>query len=1065
MNDRHATWWNVVTARWRGSEHQGSTVSRSRKRTAIVAIAISCTFLLSSCYLSVTTGYGGGNLRAGWFNNTTTLTPGLVSSGTFGEMWNTSVNGQVYAQPVVDNGTVVAVTEANHIYGFNESTGVQTWHRQVGVPFNPSDVNCSDLTPSIGITGTPVVDPQTHTAYFVNKTYLSGTSGPAAYYAHAVDVGTGAERSGFPLRLQGTAANDPATTFDATEHLQRPGLLLMDGVVYAAFGGHCDHPNYQGWIIGFTTTGQVSTLWDDEAGETGNPGGGIWQSGGGIVSDAPGEMIVTTGNGNIPDSATPSSTPPSALGQAVVRLKVQPDKSLLATDFFTPYDSAFLNTWDADLGSGAPVALPTDNFGTPSIPRLGLQIGKQGYLYLLDETHLGGFRQGPSGSDDVVQRLGPFGGAWSKPAVWGGDGGYAYITTASGGDTGFGTSGTLQAFKYGLDGNGKPTFTRVGSSSDAFGFGSGSPVVSSNKSQSGSALVWVIWAPDGSGANSQLRAYDPVPVNGTMNLRYSIPIGTSSKFSVPVVSNNRVILGTRDGKIHSYGSPINTALSGSSLTFPDTTVGQSSVRTMTLTANLDIDVSQLSTNDARFVVGTPSTSIPAHLLAGQSLTVPVTFTPTTAALSSAYLTATTTAGNVAFGLGGTGLATGAQLVSTPPAISLGGAIVNGTPVTGSATLRNAGSVALTINSTSLPAAPFSVSGLPAVGSSLGPGAQISVNVTFAPTTTGVFTDEIDLSSTGGDIVIPVSGTSSTAPHMTLSATTIPYGNVVVGSTKSLSFTVTNDGGGPLSITKSKPPLGVFSATTTINEGTTVPPGSSVTGTVQFAPGALGAASAGWDINGNDGSGLHTITFTGTGVAPGAPNAPSAGGWQFNGNAALSGANLILTTNGSDEAGSAFWPTAVLANGLTVAFDATIDQGTGADGMTFTFGDPAFGASPTSLGDKGGGLGYAGIPGVAVTFDTHQNDLDPADNFLGVATSANGGNVDYLVTNTSIPVLRNSTRHVLIRYSSGTLQVSIDGTLYVSQAVTIPPLAFVGWTAGTGGLTDRHLVKNVTFSYS
>ena len=102
----------------------------------VATIAIS-TALLSSCYVSVTTGYGAGNLRAGWFNGTTTLTPSLVSSGTFGEMWNANVTGQVYAQPVVDNGTVVAVTEANHIYGFNETSGTQTWHRQVGVPFDP----------------------------------------------------------------------------------------------------------------------------------------------------------------------------------------------------------------------------------------------------------------------------------------------------------------------------------------------------------------------------------------------------------------------------------------------------------------------------------------------------------------------------------------------------------------------------------------------------------------------------------------------------------------------------------------------------------------------------------------------------------------------------------------------------------------------------------------------------------------------------------------------------------------------------------------------------------------
>ena len=613
----------------------------------------------------MTTTYGAGPLRTGWFGNQTTLTPGLVSSGTFGQMWGHTVTGQVYAQPVVHEGTVVTGTEKNDIYGLDADSGVERWHRQIGVPFDANDVQCGDLTPSIGITATPVIDPATDTAYFTDKTYVSGSSGPAAYWAHAVDVATGAERGGFPLRLQGIAANDPAMTFDATTHLQRPGLLLMDGVIYAAFGGHCDHPDYQGWVIGFTTAGTISTLWSAEAGQSGSPGGGIWQSGGGLVSDAPGEIVLTTGNGDIPAAASPGNTPPNELGQAIVRLKVQPDKSLKAVDFFMPYDANFLNSWDADFGSGGPVALPNPEFGTTTYPRLGLQMGKQGYLYVLDETNLGGYRQGPGGSDAVLQRLGPFGGVWSKPGVWPGDGGYVYVTTASAGNTAAGTTGVLNAFKYGLDGNGKPTFSLVGTSPDAFGFSSGSPVISSNGSQSGSALVWVVWSPDGSGTNSQLRAYDPVPVNGTLNLRWSAPIGRSAKFSVPVISGNRVIVGTRDGQILSFGSPITSPLSAPALNFPDTTLGQSTVRTVTLTSNFALDVTSLSSNNPQFTVGSPSPPIPAHLTAGQTMTVPVTFTPNSSALTSASLTVNSSGGPVSVALSGSGQASGAFITGAP----------------------------------------------------------------------------------------------------------------------------------------------------------------------------------------------------------------------------------------------------------------------------------------------------------------------------------------------------------------------------------------------------------------
>ena len=94
----------------------------------------------------------------------------------------------------------------------------------------------------MGVTGTPVVDTSDNTEYFLSKTYVSGSSGPAEYLMHALSVTTGAERPNFPVLISGVASNDPHQTFDATYQLQRPGLLLMNGVVYAAFGSHCDMP-------------------------------------------------------------------------------------------------------------------------------------------------------------------------------------------------------------------------------------------------------------------------------------------------------------------------------------------------------------------------------------------------------------------------------------------------------------------------------------------------------------------------------------------------------------------------------------------------------------------------------------------------------------------------------------------------------------------------------------------------------------------------------------------------------------------------------------------------------
>ncbi len=1046
------------------------TLSTGRARVALTAIVgalllvSAFPILLAAPAQADVTTYGQDNLRTGWYADQTTLSPGLVSGGTFGQMWNSAITGQAYAQPLVFQGTVIVATESNDIYGLNATSGAQQWHRNVGTPFNPNDVGCSDLLPTIGVTGTPVIDPATSTAYFLKKTYNSGASGPAAYYAHAVDVATGAERSGFPVKIQGSdgSATNPRT-FDATKELQRPGLLLLNGVVYAGFGGHCDRADYTGWVVGISTAGSITALWNAEAGEAGNPGAGIWQSGGGLVSDGPNTIVLSTGNGNIPTTAAPGNAPPKQLGEAVVRLTVQADKSLKATDFFMPYDADVLDSWDGDVGSGAPVVLPSSSFGTASVPHVSLQIGKQGYLYVMNADDLGGYKQGPSASDKIVQRLGPFGGVWSKPAAWGGDGGYVYLTTASGGGQGGGSNGYMRALKYGVDGNGKPTFTLAGSSSDTFGFSSSSPVITSSGTTSGSALVWVIWSPDGSGANAQLRAYDPIPVNGTMQLRWSSPIGTASKFAVPSISGNRVFVGTRDGHLISFGSPVTTPLSGPSTSFPVTTVGQSTVRQVALTANFDLDITAMSTTNAVFTAGTPSPPLPVHLAKNATITVPVTFSPTAAALSSASLSVTTSSGPVSFSLSGSGQNASAQITANPASVSLGGAAIGGTPITGSVTFHNSGAQSLTISSASPPAAPFSVSGLPAVGSAIAPGADVVATITFTPSAAGLFTDKIDLVTTGGTISVPMSATATTPPQLTLSTTALSFGSVVVNAEKSISFTVTNTGGGPLSITKSKPPTGgIFTATTTITEGTTIAAGASVAAVVRFSPSVAGAASASWDLNGNDGLGVRTLTMSGTGVATPPIGPPPAGGWQLNGSASLSGSTLILTPNAANQAGSAYWPYPIKTQDLKLSFDETIDQGNGADGMALVFADPTAGALPTSLGGTGGALGYAGTAGVAVTFDTYTNGNDPGGNFMGIATSGVGDVLTYAATNTTVPALRNATHHVDVLYTGGILNVKLDNAQVFNQAVALPANAYLGWSAGTGGSTDRHSVTNTTF---
>ncbi|MFI4992854.1 MAG: PQQ-binding-like beta-propeller repeat protein, partial [Solirubrobacterales bacterium] len=266
----------------------------------------------------------GDDLRTGWYPNQPSLTPQLVSGGTFGQMWSATVEGQVYAQPLLANGTLIVATENNKVYGLDPTTGTLKWSKplNLGTPWNPADIGCGDLTPSIGVTSTPVIDTTTNTAYLTHKTYAAGTSGPARWDMDAVDITSGVEKPGFPVELAGTAQNAPSRTFSPTTQLQRPGLLLMGGVIYAAFGSHCDHPPWQGWVFGVSTAGQVKARW---VSDTTAEGAGIWQSGAGLTSDGPGSILLSTGNGGAPSTPAQGSTPPATLGESIVRRDVEPD--------------------------------------------------------------------------------------------------------------------------------------------------------------------------------------------------------------------------------------------------------------------------------------------------------------------------------------------------------------------------------------------------------------------------------------------------------------------------------------------------------------------------------------------------------------------------------------------------------------------------------------------------------------------------------------------------------------------------------------------------------------------
>jgi hypothetical protein len=861
---------------------------RPMRRTRSGARALGVVWLCASFVLALanpagaaTVTAGGDELRTGWYPESSSISPQLLSGGSFGQMWSANVEGQVYAQPLLANGTLLVATEKNQVYGLDPSSGAAKWSKSLGTPWNPADISCADLTPSIGVTSTPVIDTSTGIAYMTHKTYAAGTSGPARWYMDAISMASGAEQPGFPVELAGTAQNAPSRTFSPTTQLQRPGLLLMGGVVYAAFGAHCDVKPWQGWIFGVSTAGKVTARYVDN---TTAEGAGIWQSGSGLTSDGNGTILFTTGNGGAPSKPAAGMSPPGNLGESVVRVRVQGDGSLKAVDFFAPFNGPALDENDADFASGGVTGLPSEYFGTGALPHLAVADGKQGYVYLLNRDSLGGVSQGPGGADSVVQRLGPRGGVWSRPGIWPGEGGYIYIPTSSGASAG----GNLDVYKYGVSGSGTPSLSLVGSSEDSFGWGSGAPVITSDGTTSGTALVWIVWSANRTGSGGQLRAYDPVPVGNKPHLRFAASIGTASNYSVPGVGAGKLYVGTREGKVLAFGSPITPPLQGSALSFPATTLGKSAEKTLTLTANQKLTISSLTSSSSQFALSSPA--LPVNLAAGQKISIGVTFKPTQTGLQGATVTATTDGeGQSQFAVSGIGQAEGAELLAAPPVLSFQATAIGGHR-SEAATFRNGGSEPLTIEKVELPSAPFSVEGAPQEGGTIASGAAILVTIKFDPTQAGSFSDSIGLQTSGGSAEVVLSAAAGAPGLLQIDSLYNDFGAVLLGTSLTKSFTITNTGGTAVPITKSKPPIGGdFAPASELPEGTTIQAGESVIERVTFAPTQPGPATPGnWLITGEDGNGLHEVMFTGSGMsAPPTQTADALGPTPAQG---ISGAN-------------------------------------------------------------------------------------------------------------------------------------------------------------------------------
>jgi outer membrane protein assembly factor BamB len=1024
-------------------------------------------------------GADADELGTNWYPDAQ-ISPSQVNSDDFGQLFDVSLPdvsgvapGEIYAQPIVADGVLLIVTENDNAYGLDPTTGAVVWSRNFGTAWLSSTINCGDLVPTVGITGTPVVDTTAGIAYFTTDTGPS----QALWQMQAVDVTTGREAANFPVTIQGAATNDASRTFDPNYQMQRPGLALVNGEVYAAFGSHCDLPPWYGWIAGVTTSGALNDMWVDVTGP--GLGAGIWGPGG-IVVDTAGNLYVATGNGTSP-SAGPGLgvAQPPGLGECVLKLSTSGPHLQLA-DYFCPSDANTLNSYDGDLGSGSPTGLPA-SFGTSQYPDLLVEVGKSGEVYLLDRDNLGGLGQGPNGGDEVVSETGPLGGVWGHPAVWPGDGGYVYITTASPGNASSGSTGELDIYQRVADG-GQVSLNWVGDV-PAMAFGASAPIVTSTGSESGTGVVWDI-VPTGVGNAANLVAYAAVPVAGTsadpagtLPVLWEASVGDASKFNPPYAYDQSVYVGNSDGQVMAFGPRSTTPpLTAAAVEAPDTVVGSSAQTTATFTATGNVTVTGVaistSTAGASGAFTTAPLGAPVPLAAGDQLPVQVTFDPQIVGGQQGTLTLTTNLGTVSVSVSGRGIPEGVPITATPSSLSFGIQPIGGGLVSAAVTFENASSSPITVDSVYLESqaeAPFSLGAIPAPFPTLAPEETFSVPVNFTPPGTSgdfvqSFEDHLVITTSAGEATVPLAGSAAPPAQITISSLKLETGTVAVGQSAIISFTVGNRGGTPLTITKSKPPVADgFRAMTTLSEASVIPAHTLRVETVRFWPTRTGKASATWVIDGNDDSGVQTITFTGSGVKENAIASPLAAGWLLRGQASRRGRFLQLTPATVNATGAAFWKTPVPPNGLRASFTTRLTGGSGGEGLTFAL----VGASgvPAHPGRPGPGLGLSGLGAVAVALQTFPNARNPSRNAIGVITSSEQGrNLVWKNVVDAIPPLRSGPTRVGVTVSAGVITVTVGGFTVLAQHVGLPKDVYVGFTAGNGLHTDLHLISSVQLSY-
>jgi hypothetical protein len=518
------------------------------------------------CQTVNVTTWHNDNGRTGWNAQESNLNVNNLGTSKFGKICSSApLDGQVYAQPIVvtqlpiknvNTGhtttypeVVFVATENDSVYAFDPNSldshknCTQIAYTSL-LPSGESAVDCSQIgsgrcltiNPTVGILGTPVVDAITNTLYVVTESQSTAPTA-LAHRLHALDI----TQSTLPEKVTAVQIGNGAFS---NAHIQRPGLLLLNSVVYVGFsmmdGSNCC-PN--GYVYGFDATNLIPLArpyFPTTIPGSGN-GAGVWQGGAGLAagSDANGGtyLYFATGNGTFDGTTN--------FGDSFIKLSID---LTTVNGYFTPTGQNFKN--DVDFGSGGVVIIPDGTLSCSNCGYLAVSASKDHNIYLIDRTNPPGF------ASQSVETVAGSTVYHNAPGYYNSNLYYAAVR---------GTLGLYPLSNTCAKGGTPPICSSTPAATTAVNFAYGTtPSVSSLGTTPGTAIVWAIWN-HGDSCNGKLckRVPPPRPPKSEPAVLYAFQadtlkqlyasnncssrdlMGSGIKFSVPTIANGKVYVGTQ----------------------------------------------------------------------------------------------------------------------------------------------------------------------------------------------------------------------------------------------------------------------------------------------------------------------------------------------------------------------------------------------------------------------------------------------------------------------------------------------------------------------------------------